>query len=156
MLAEPDPDDRFWGPLALPLLLDPRQQRATDRLDLRVCAFDAGVGNRPGLGYASGLYQETLRFRAVAPLRVRGVLVNYTGTPAVPAPTIGDLRRTWADSASSSSRRKLSIVIHMAIVRMTAAGRRAGGTGAERSFEERHVPSRTARPNSARSGPRQR
>lgn len=67
---------------------------ATDRLDLRVRAFDSAVGNRPDLGYASGSYQETLRFRAVAPLRVRGVLVNYTGSPAVPAPTIGDLRST--------------------------------------------------------------
>lgn len=67
---------------------------ATDGLELRVRAFDAAVGNRPDLGYASGQRQETLRFRPVAPLRVRGVLVNYTGSPAVPAPSISDLRST--------------------------------------------------------------
>src|SRR5262249_9873382 len=67
---------------------------ATDQLEIRVRAFDAAVGNRPDLGVTSGLRLETLRFRAVEPLRVRGVLVNYTGTPAVPAPTIADLRST--------------------------------------------------------------
>ena len=59
---------------------------ATDRLEIRVRAFDAAVGNRPDLGVASGPRQESLRFRSVEPLRVRGVLVNYTGTPAVPGP----------------------------------------------------------------------
>jgi hypothetical protein len=67
---------------------------ATGRLDIRVRAFDAAVGNRPDLGYASGQHQETLRFRTVEPLRVRGVLVDYTGSPAVAAPSIDDLRST--------------------------------------------------------------
>lgn len=69
---------------------------ATDRLDIRVRAFDAATGDRPDLGVASGSRQESLRFRSVEPLRVRGVLVNYTGTPPVPVPVpvIADLRST--------------------------------------------------------------
>jgi hypothetical protein len=67
---------------------------AQDQLEVRVRAFDSVVGNRPDLGVASGMFEETLQFRSVEPLRVRGVLVNYTGTPAVAAPTINDLRNT--------------------------------------------------------------
>lgn len=67
---------------------------AQDGLEIQVRAFDSAVGNRPDLGVASGIYRDTLDFRTVEPLRVRGVLVNYTGTPAVAAPTIADLRNT--------------------------------------------------------------
>ncbi|MBR1279772.1 hypothetical protein [Bradyrhizobium sp. AUGA SZCCT0283] len=68
------------------------------RLDYRVRAFDASHPGQPG--FTSGRTQGSLQFTNVAPLRLRGVGVRYTGNDSmgnptdIPAPTIVDLRNT--------------------------------------------------------------
>jgi hypothetical protein len=76
---------------------------SSGRLDYRVRAFDASHPGQPG--FTSGRTQGSLQFTNVAPLRIRGVGVHYTGKDStgnptdIPAPSIVDLRNTLSFTA---------------------------------------------------------
>jgi hypothetical protein len=78
---------------------------SSGRLDYRVRVFDASHPDQPG--FTSGRTQGALHFANVAPLRVRGVGVRYTGNDSsgnptdIPAPTIADLRSTLSFTAKT-------------------------------------------------------
>ena len=78
---------------------------SSGRLDYRVRAFDASHPDQPG--FTSGRSQGTLLFTSVAPLRIRGVGVHYTGKDSsgnptdIPAPSIADLRSTLTFTAKT-------------------------------------------------------
>ncbi len=76
----------------------------TGRLDYRVKAFDAAHPSQPG--FTSGTVQGTLEFTRVEPLRVRGVAVNFTGTPPAGPPTVVQLRSTlgWVQKVFPTGR----------------------------------------------------
>ena len=65
----------------------------TGAVDYRVRVFDSAHPGQPG--YTSGTVQGTLQFTSVAPLRVRGVGVHYTGKGLdIAAPDVAALRAT--------------------------------------------------------------
>jgi hypothetical protein len=78
---------------------------SSGRLDYRVRAFDASHPDQPG--FTSGRTQGSLQFTAVAPLRIRGVGMHYTGKDSmgnptdIPAPSIIDLRNTLSFTAKT-------------------------------------------------------
>jgi hypothetical protein len=78
---------------------------SSGRLDYRVRVFDASHPDRPG--FTSGRRQGSLQFTSVAPLRIRGVGVHYTGKDSngnptdIPAPTIADLSSTLTFTAKT-------------------------------------------------------
>jgi hypothetical protein len=64
---------------------------AAQNVDFRVRAFDAAHADQPG--FTSASVQGTLEFTQVAPLRVHGVGVHFTGTGGpIAAPALADLR----------------------------------------------------------------
>lgn len=66
---------------------------STGTVDFRVRVFDAAHRDQPG--FTSGRVQGTLEFVDMAPLRVRGVGVHYTGMGLdIPAPDIQALQST--------------------------------------------------------------